>query len=920
MEIVRQRPLLLLFDGNALIHRAFHAIQQPLTVTRTGEVVTAVYGFANTLLKVLSELKPDCVAVAFDRPTPTFRHELSEGYKAQRPSAPAELVGQFDRVRQLVRAFNIPIFERDGYEADDLLGALSLKATESDIDTIIVTGDLDTLQLVSPQVRVLTPRGHLIGDMVYYDEAAIEKRYGLAPSQIADLKALMGDSSDNIPGVSGIGAKTAARLLRQFGSLAGIYSHLEEVAPPHIRETLRTNEESAQRSKELATIVSDIPIALDLEACRLSDYERERVAALFQELEFSSLLRKLNDLPPPQRQEQLWFPGMEVKAKKQGAAKALEARYRIVDTAEALEELAAKLSAAPSVVFDVETTDIDPMRANVVGISLSPVPGEAYYVPVGHTAGRQLPLTEVVEKIGPSLRNEAISRVAHNGKYDMAVMANNCLDVSDLRFDTMIAAHLLGERALGLKDLAFHRLGVEMAPISALIGSGAKQISMAQVAVGQVADYCCAHADMTGRLAELFEGELKEKGLWQLFTDVEMPLVSVLLRMEMNGVALDTASLRRMSQEFGRQIAELESRIYECVGHRFNINSTQQLGPILFDDLRLPRSRRTKSGYSTDASVLEGLRGAHPIIELLLEYRQLAKLKSTYVDALPALINPRTGRVHTSFNQTGTVTGRLSSSAPNLQNIPIRTELGRAVREAFVAGGGRDWALLSADYSQVDLRVLAHLSQDPRLLAAFRADEDIHAATASEVFGVALDEVTPDMRRVAKTVNFGVIYGMGEFGLAQGTGLSREEAARFINAYFEKYEGVKEYLAATRRKAWAEGYVQTLLGRRRYIPEIYSASPRIRSAAERMAVNMPVQGTAADIIKVAMIQLQRRIDGRGMDSKMVLQVHDELLFEVPTAELEEMKALAKETMSQAVELSIPLKVDLKVGKNWGEVG
>jgi len=917
--MVRERPLLLLFDGNALIHRAFHAIQQPLTVTKTGEVVTAVYGFANTLLKVLIELKPDCVAIAFDRPGPTFRHRLSETYKAQRPVAPHELVGQFDRVRQLVRAFNIPIFEVDAYEADDLLGALSLKATERDIDTIIVTGDLDTLQLVSPRVRVLTPRGHLIGDMVSYDEAAIEKRYGIAPSQIADLKALMGDASDNIPGVPGIGEKTATRLLRQFGSLAEIYSHLEEVTPLHIREALRAHEESAQRSKELATIVTDISITLDPEACRLSDYERERVAKLFQELEFSSLLRKLNELPPPRRQAQLSFPGMEAKAKKQGVAKALEVHYRIVDTPEALEELAAKLSATLSVVFDVETTNIDAMRASLVGISLSPAPGEAFYVPVGHTGGRQLPLEEVLGMIGPFLHDEAISKVAHNGKYDMAVLATDGMEVSNLSFDTMIAAHLLGERALGLKDLAFHRLGVEMAPINDLIGSGAKQISMAQVAVPQVADYCCIHADMTGRLAELFEGELKAKGLWQLFSEVEMPLVPVLLKMEMNGVALDTDSLRRMSQEFGRQMAELESRIYEGAGHSFNINSTQQLGSILFDELRLPRSRRTKSGYSTDASVLEGLRGAHPIIELLLEYRQLAKLKSTYIDALPALINPRTGRVHTSFNQTGTVTGRLSSSDPNLQNIPIRTELGRAVREAFIAGGGEDWVLLSADYSQVDLRVLAHLSQDPRLLAAFRADEDIHVATASEVFGVALDDVTPDMRRVAKTVNFGVIYGMGEFGLAQGTGLSREEAARFISAYFEKYEGVKEYLAATRRQAWAEGYVQTLLGRRRYIPEIYSSSPRIRSAAERMAVNMPVQGTASDIIKVAMIRLNAQMDERGLRSKMILQVHDELLFEVPGAELEEMKALVKETMSQAVELSIPLKVDLKVGKNWGEL-
>jgi len=481
----------------------------------------------------------------------------------------------------------------------------------------------------------------------------------------------------------------------------------------------------------------------------------------------------------------------------------------------------------------------------------------------------------------------------------------------------MIAAYLLGEKSIGLKPLAFSKLGIEMTPITALIGTGAKQITMAQVLVPQAAHYACADADICGQLKGLLEMELKEQGFWSLFTDMEMPLVPVLFRLEKNGVALDAALLRDISQSLGQQMQRLEAEIYSSVGHKFNINSPQQLGAVLFEELKLPRARKTKGGYSTDAAVLEGLKGAHPVVELLLEYRQIMKLKSTYIDALPALIDPETGRVHTNFNQTATATGRLSSSEPNLQNIPVRTEEGLQVRRAFIAEG--DCLLLAADYSQIELRIVAHLSQDPRLLAAFAQGEDIHAATASQVFGVPLSEVRPQMRRVAKTVNFGVIYGISDYGLEQATELSRQEAAQFISAYFDKYRGVKGYLDATKAEAAEKGYVQSLLGRRRYIPEINSANAQVRQAAERMAVNMPVQGTAADIIKLAMIELQRRMDERGLRSKMILQVHDELLFEVPPGELDEMKQLVLEVMPKALELSVPLKVEVKVGKTWGEM-
>jgi DNA polymerase-1 len=900
-----QKNLLLLLDGHALMHRAFHALP-PLSVTKTGEPTGAVYGFASMVLKVLNDFKPSHWAIAFDSAAPTFRHLEFEPYKAQRPKAPDELVSQFSRVRELVQAFNIPVYEVAGYEADDILGTLCRQASEQDTDAIIVTGDIDTLQLVSPHVRVLTPRpGRPFSDTVLYDKDAVRQRYDLAPEQMVDFKALKGDPSDNIPGVPGIGEKTAVKLINQFGSVDGIYQQIEEVEPPRIREALKANEQQARQSKRLATIVSDIDITLDLAKCHVSDYDREKVTKLFRELEFSSLLPKLPETAvekPPQRV----------------AVVGTATDYRIVDTAEALDELMASLSPAKSLVIDVETTGREARRAELVGIALSTAPGRAWYVPVGHRwVDRQLPRAQVIDRLKPLLEDDAITKTAHNGKYDMTVLSRYGVELNGFSFDTMIAAYLLGEKALGLKPLAFGKLGIEMTPITALIGTGAKQITMAQVLVPQAANYACADADICGQLKGLLEMGLKEQGFWSLFTDMEMPLVPVLFRLESNGVALDAALLRDISQSLGQQMKKLEAEIYSSVGHQFNINSPQQLGAVLFEELKLPRARKTKGGYSTDASVLEGLKGTHPVVEFLLDYRQIMKLKSTYIDALPTLIDPETGRVHTNFNQTATATGRLSSSEPNLQNIPVRTEEGLQVRRAFIAEG--DSLLLAADYSQIELRIMAHLSQDPRLLAAFAQGEDIHAATASQVFGVPLSGVNPQMRRVAKTVNFGVIYGMSDYGLEQATELSRQEAAQFISAYFDKYSGVKGYLDATKAEAKQKGYVQSVSGRRRYIPEINSANAQVRQAAERMAVNMPVQGTAADIIKLAMIELQRRMDERGLRSKMILQVHDELLFEVPPRELEEVKQLVLEVMPKALEFSVPLKVDVKVGKNWGQL-
>jgi DNA polymerase I len=902
----REKPLLLLFDGNAVVHRAFHALP-PLTVSKTGEIVNAVYGFASTLIKVFGEFKPAYWAVAFDRPTPTFRHEMFKEYKAQRPATPEELKSQIGRVHQLVDAFHIPIFEIDGFEADDVLGTLSKQANEQGIETIIVTGDNDMFQVVLPRVEVLASR-RTFNDTLLYDEEAVEQKYGVKPEQITDFKALAGDASDNIPGVPGIGEKTATRLIQQFGSLERIYEHIEDITPGKLQTALRQYQSRAFRNKELVTIVRDVPVNLNLETCQVSAYNRDEVVKLFRELEFIKLLPRL--------------------PKEADSHQPAASSCRIMDSDMSLSELVSQLGQASDIAIELETTLSlqrkgimgGGLAAELVGIAASPASGKAFYVPLAHRGlnqPEQLPLVRVIVELKPIVESSNIGKIAYNGKHAMRVLADYGIGLENLSFDAMIAAYLLGEKNLGLKALAFNRLGIEISSLGDLIGTGKKQVSLAMLEVGKVADYACASTDIIWNLRDSLKAELQRQGLWTLFTEVEMPLIPVLVTMERNGVALDTDLLRGMSLELGGEMLKLEAEIYGSVGHKFNINSPRQLGEVLFGELRLPQSRRTKTGYSTEASVLQALRGVHPIIELVLEYRQLAKLKSTYVDALPALIDPETGRVHTNFNQTGTTTGRLSSSEPNLQNIPTRGGLGREIRKAFVAPAGT--LLLSADYSQIDLRALAHLSRDSGLIAAFASDEDIHATTACKIFGVARDEVTPEMRRNAKTVNFGVIYGMSDYGLEQATELSREEASQFIALYFETYPKVKEYIEATKEQARKLGYVQTVLGRRRFIPEINSPNRQVREAAERMAINAPVQGTSADIIKVAMINLHQEMRERNLGSKMLLQIHDELVFEVPDEEVEEMEYLVSELMPQAIELCVPLKIDIKLGRNWGEM-
>ena len=921
MKDSNRKELLLLFDGNALVHRAFHALPA-LTVSKTGEMVNAVYGFANTLIKVLGEFRPTYWAVAFDRPTPTFRHEMFKEYKAQRPATPDELKSQIERVHQLVEAFHIPTFEIDGFEADDILGTLSKQASDCGVETIIVTGDNDMLQLVSPAVKALSPR-RTFSDTILYDEEEVKQKYGIKPGQIADFKALVGDSSDNIPGVPGIGEKTAAKLIQQFGSLEEIYIHIEDITPGKLQETLRQHKTPALQSKELATIVTIVPVDLNLEACKVSAYDRNEVIKLFQELEFLNLVLRLPQEITGVETEEL-HPKLPLAWRETSTMSNIEVPsecvYKIISTESGMAELINQLETAKDFSISLEVEGKEDMTAELIGIAISSTQGKAFYIPVGHRGlnqAEQIPLTQVVAQLKPVLENVSIDKIAHNGKRAMTVLANYGIDLRNLKFDTMIAAYLVGEKNLSLKALAFNRLGVEISLPGESTGTGKKQIAIATLETKQIADDACAIADIMWNLRDSLKDELQRQCLWELYSEVEMPLVPILATMERNGVVLDTGLLRRMSHELGQEILRLEAEIHNSVGHKFNINSHQQLGKVLFEELNLPQSRKTKSGYSTEASTLEAMKSIHPIIELVLEYRQLSKLKSTYVDALPAIINHKTGKVHTNFNQTGTTTGRLSSSEPNLQNLPIRREVGNKIRQAIIAPSGS--LLLSADYSQIDLRALAHLSQDPNLIASFTSDEDIHTMTACNIFNVPMDEVSIEMRRNAKTVNFGVIYGMSNYGLEQATNLSREEAAQFIALYFEKYPRVKEYIEATKEQARKLGYVQTVMGRRRLILEINSPNRQVREAAERMAINAPVQGTSADIIKVAMINLYREMEKRNMKSKMLLQIHDELLFQVPEEEVEEMKSLVTELMSEAVKLSVPLKVDIKLGKNWGEM-
>lgn len=920
---------LFLVDGHALAYRVFYALPLEAFTTKSGEPTNATYGFTRTMMDViLGDDPPEYLAVTFDKGL-TFRDELYEEYKATREKMPGELDIQLERIREVVETFNIPILELDGYEADDILGTIARQAREEDVPVHILTGDRDLLQLVDESTTVELPPGRYQNQPTVYDVATVEEKYGLKPGQIVDMKALMGDSSDNIPGVSGVGEKTATRLLQKYGDLDTIYAHLDEIKT-RFRNKLEEGKESAYLSRELARIHRDAPVTLDLQACVTREFDPEVVLELFRELEFRSLTGRLSEALEnvPRITDR---PATEVT---------------VVRSEDQLQALQKELESAEAISFDVETTALDKMTAELVGICLCVKPPRAYYVPVGHLAQgaqsessqmslfaaearlaeNQLPLEKVLAALRPALTNPDIDKIAHNAKYDYMILARYGIDVRPITFDTMIAEWLTdpSSKFMSLKNLANHRLGVQMTEISDLIGSGSNQKTMAEIPIDEAAPYGAADADMTMRLVEPLRLEIGEKGQGRIL-DIEMPLVTVLAAMEREGVAIDTTFFRQMSGELEERLAELEGEIYDIAGHPFNVNSTQQLSEVLFDELELPHKglRRTKSGYySTAADVLDSVQQADEtgIIDLVLEYRELGKLKSTYVDAFPQLVNEETGRIHTTFNQTGTVTGRIASSSPNLQNIPVRTEIGQQIRRGFVARPA--WLLLAADYSQVELRVLAHITQDEALLEAFRQDQDIHRATAAAVYGVSLEEVTFEQRRFAKSVNFGLIYGMGPYRLARESGLTLAEAENYIQEYFERFPGIEEYLERTKRLAREQGFVETLLGRRRYFPIFQArsrANRRMVARSEREAINHPIQGTAADIIKIAMIRLHDSLLSQEYQGRMILQIHDELLLEAPKEEMDELQELVAETMGNAYTLDVPLKVEVSSGGNWLEL-
>ncbi len=900
---------IMLVDGYGLAFRAFHALPETLT-TSAGEQVNAVFGFTSMLLDAIRENNPDFVVVSFDVGK-TFRHEAFEGYKAQRAPMPDEMRSQMHRIFAVLEALNIPVYTKEGFEADDVIGTIARLSGAQQMKVLIVTGDSDLLQLVDGDVHIILPGRQRFGDYRVYDRTAVIDRYEFDPERIPEYKALVGDTSDNIPGVPGIGAKTATALIQKFPSLEAMHEHQDEITPTRARNSFGEHYDQALAGRELATIVRDVDLDIDLDACLLADFDRSTVIDLFRELEFRTLVAKLPETteesaPPPE---------------------IVEATRTVVTKRTQLDALVQEMLESDAVAFDVETTDTDPMRAELVGIALATSPERSYYVPVRHANhDGELSEEDLRKALAPVFEHDKPAIYAHNGKYDAVVVEQAGFTRPHIDFDSMIAAYLLGDSSVGLKQLAFTRLGIEMTEITELIGRGKSQITMDQTEVQEAADYACGDVEATYLLVNQLEPELEQRGQTELLRTIEIPLIDVLIDMEEAGIAVDVEFLERLSRQLAGQIGELEHEIYQHAGHEFNINSTKQLGQILFDDLGLPTGRRTKTGYSVSQDVLEGLREAHPMVGAILEYRQLLKLKSTYVDALPAQVNPKTGRVHTSFNQTIAATGRLSSTDPNLQNIPVRTDIGRSVRSAFIADNRPDrrlWdedaVLLSADYSQIELRLMAHMSEDETLLRAFREGQDIHAATAADVFGIPIEEITSDQRRVAKTVNFGIMYGMQAFGLSRDTGMSRPEAQQFIDRYMSRLPGVRAFLDRTKEEAARQGYVESMFGRRRYLPEITSSNFNVRLSAERMAINMPLQGTAADIMKIAMIRVHRALRDRKLRARMLLQVHDELLFELPKSEVEPLAAMVKEIMENVIELEVPLGVEQSAGPNWEEL-
>lgn len=944
-----KKQKLVVIDCNALIHRAWHAL--PPLSDKEGHLTNAVYGFTMIFIKALKDLKPEYLAATFDLKGKTFRHEEYEQYKATRVKQPDEFYDQIPVVKEVLRAFNVPIFEMQGFEADDVIGTIAnLKTVDRpDIDTIIVTGDQDCLQLVDYNTKVLSPHKGF-SETILYGEAEVKEKYGgLTPKQLIDYKGLRGDTSDNIPGVKGIGEKGAIDLLLNFHTLDGIYKNIKsDKIKDRTRELLVEQKEQAYLSKKLATIVTDVPIDFILEITRFHGYDQNAVIDIFQRLNFKTLMRQLSTLTQAGIEAKTGQGGLFEKKSEsldEAAAEKKETKlpgrigrqdYQLVSDEKALKKFLADLKKQAEFCFDTETTSLNPFEARLLGISFCWQAGEAYYVTEKMIASAREELAKIFE-------NKKIKKIGHNLKYDIEIVSQYFFseklktkhtlsnqEVENIYFDTMIASYLLnpGSRQHSLDTISFVELGYQMQSIEELIGKpasaslrrgkGQGQITLADIPVEKVSWYSCEDSDICFRLYKKFAPELEKQNIFGLFENLEMPLVQVLADIERNGVKINSKFLTDLSKDLGKKISALEKKIYKLAGIEFNVASPKQLKEVLFDKMQISSAGlgKTKTGISTGASELEKLKGEHEIIDLILEFRELSKLKNTYLDALPLLVDKDDSRVHTSFNQTVTATGRLSSSEPNLQNIPIRSELGAQIRTAFIAEPG--YRLVKADYSQIELRIVASLADDAAMLEIFKSGGDIHTQTAAIINNVKAEEVTKEMRRKAKEVNFGVLYGMGAWGLASRTGISNAEAHDFINKYFQVFKNVKKYLDETVEIARDKGYVETLLGRRRYLPEINSSMGQVRSGAERMALNHPIQGTAADLIKLAMIEINKKLADVSPESRMILQVHDELVFEVPEREIKKVAEFIKDKMCSVLKLKAPIEVEISAGGNWGE--
>ncbi|HRU91611.1 MAG TPA: DNA polymerase I [Candidatus Marinimicrobia bacterium] len=895
---MEKKETIFLIDGSALAYRSYFGTIRTRLATSKGKPTGAVFAFVNSLKRIIEEVKPDYLAIVFDAPEKTFRHQIYTDYKATREAMPEDLVAQLPVMFEIVKAMNIPMLTVPGYEADDVIGTLAKSAKNKGLQVFVVTGDKDFMQLVDDDILVYKPASGQ-KEVEILDKNAVVSKLGVQPDQITDYLGLVGDSSDNIPGIKGIGPAKAQPLLAQWGTLEKVIEQAESTGNPRLIEMLNNGAEIARLSKKLATIKTDVPLDVSIEALKIKPVNQAELERIYRELEFFSLIETKPEVSEVTKPEK---------------------HYKMIQTPAEVRELVKNLLNVELLSVDLETTSIDPMTAEIVGVALCWEANSGVYLPIRQPAATdqlfgQITNLEWLIELKPLLENEQIIKCGQNLKYDMLILRRNGIELRGKIFDTMVAAFLIqpDARSYKLDKLSQYYLNYKMQSIEELIGNGKDQLNMEQVDIDKVTFYAVEDADVVLQLVPIFEEKLKADQLWQVFEEIEMPLVPVLMQLELNGVYLDVKSLKEMSRALEVQIDAIMRRIYDLAGVEFNINSPKQLGEILFDKLNLPKVR----GSSTDVSVLEKLQHKHPLPSAVLEYRGLVKLKNTYLDTLPLLVNKKTGRVHSSFNQTMAATGRLSSSDPNFQNIPIRTDIGREIRRAFIPQQN-GWKILSADYSQIELRIMAHLSGDAELRRAFQEGVDVHARTAALVYGVPEKDVLPEMRRIAKVVNFGIMYGAGAFRMSEELGISRSDANKLIEQYFRTYPGINDYIMKTIEEARKNNYVKTLAGRRRYVPDINSENKNVREAAERVAINMPIQGTAADMIKIAMIRIQRQLNEKKFKSMMILQIHDELLFEVHPDELENLRPIVTTEMENALPLDVPVKVDIGIGNSWYE--